>query len=268
MPFGPDCEFATFDDCVKKHRGKKNPEGYCAKIQDETEGHCKKRMERMVRSTGDQRPPHRRYKYDVQAASYTEVDTGIVLSPARLNELIGDFLSQQQQRMVRFTDDLVQGHLAIPEWEIEIRRVIKESYGASYLLGRGGRKMMTQSDWGRVGQMVRNQYLYLNMFAREIATGEITAEEALRRIAIYPGGGRHAFGRARSIAQGDIPLPAYPGDGSTQCLGHCMCSWQIEDHPEGGWNATWVLGDADHCQECLRRSDTWAPLRIGGPVHA
>lgn len=40
MPFGPNCEYADFAECVRKNRDRDNPEGYCAAIQKRTEGHC------------------------------------------------------------------------------------------------------------------------------------------------------------------------------------------------------------------------------------
>lgn len=42
---------------------------------------------------------------------------------------------------------------------------------------------------------------------------------------------------------------------------NCRCAWRIDD---GGlvWYATWVLGMAEHCADCLTRAKTWAPLVI------
>ncbi len=40
MPFGPDCEYADFDDCVRRNRDKDDPEAWCAQVQRETEGGC------------------------------------------------------------------------------------------------------------------------------------------------------------------------------------------------------------------------------------
>jgi hypothetical protein len=41
MPFGPNCEYATFDECVKANKDKKDPDAYCATIMRDTEEHCK-----------------------------------------------------------------------------------------------------------------------------------------------------------------------------------------------------------------------------------
>ena len=39
MPFGADCEYKDFDDCVRKNSDKSNPEGYCAEVMRRTEEH-------------------------------------------------------------------------------------------------------------------------------------------------------------------------------------------------------------------------------------
>jgi hypothetical protein len=214
------------------------------------------------------RPPHRRWQYDVESAAYRNLETGAILPPNRLYELLTDFLSTQAQRIVDETQDLVAGYSTITEWEVGMRRVVKETWGASYLLGRGGRQQMTYSDWGKVGRMVRDQYLYLNRFARQIAAKEVSAEKANQRAVLYVNGARHAMSKGHGTAMGDVPLPAYPGDGSTSCMNNCGCSWDIAPDPAGGWRATWVMGDTDHCADCSGRAERWAPLYVGGPVPA
>lgn len=40
MPFGPDCEYADFAECVRRNRDRDDPDAYCAAIQERTEEHC------------------------------------------------------------------------------------------------------------------------------------------------------------------------------------------------------------------------------------
>lgn len=42
IPFGSECEYETFGDCVKANSKKRNPRAYCAQIMKATEAHCKK----------------------------------------------------------------------------------------------------------------------------------------------------------------------------------------------------------------------------------
>jgi ATP-dependent protease ClpP protease subunit len=43
MPFGPNCEYANFDACVRANQDKEDPAGYCAVVQKETEAACAER---------------------------------------------------------------------------------------------------------------------------------------------------------------------------------------------------------------------------------
>lgn len=54
VPFGPDCQYKKFSDCTSANSDKKNPGGYCAKIKDATEDHCKHKAA-PTRSTGQVR---------------------------------------------------------------------------------------------------------------------------------------------------------------------------------------------------------------------
>ena len=61
-----------------------------------------------------------------------------------------------------------------------------------------------------------------------------------------------------------LPLPALPGDGTSQCLTHCRCKWRIDvlDRGVGDYDCFWELQPAEHCQTCLERAKEWSPLRI------
>jgi len=68
-----------------------------------------------------------------------------------------------------------------------------------------------------------------------------------------------------------LHLPAYPADGSAICKTRDRCEWLIEplNLDEGEYNATWTLGQAEHCVDCLQRAKDWNPLYIwhGWPVY-
>src|SRR6266498_184276 len=40
MPFGPDCQYADFAECVRENSDRDDPQAYCAAIQKRTEEHC------------------------------------------------------------------------------------------------------------------------------------------------------------------------------------------------------------------------------------
>lgn len=73
---------------------------------------------------------------------------------------------------------------------------------------------------------------------------------------------QRAYVAARGSRVGLPELPAYPRDGSTVCLTHCRCQWQIKKVSPVYYEATWKLGVAEHCPQCIERADLWGPLSI------
>jgi len=149
-------------------------------------------------------------------------------------------------------------------WHDEMRGLVKGAFYDQYALARGGRGKMGPADRGRVGAMVKEQYGYLRGFAEDVAAGKLTAAQIAARAKLYMAGSTQAYERSAAYDHGltdGYELPAYPGDGSTVCRVNCRCHWQIREL-KNRWEATWTLGVAEHCPDCVERSETWAPLKI------
>jgi hypothetical protein len=80
---------------------------------------------------------------------------------------------------------------------------------------------------------------------------------------MYPRSAREARERANARAWGVPKLPAYPGDGQSECLVNCRCFWSIKETRDG-WEATWALTPAEHCATCVENSQKWNPLVVKG----
>ena len=159
------------------------------------------------------------------------------------------------------TRRLFGGDISIQQWQLDFRQHLKDIYRNEYLLARGGRAAMTQSDWGKLGAMLKKQYGYMNRFGEDLKAGKLTEGQAKARAEMYFKSARQAYERGRESGLGMPPLPAHPGDGSTVCLSNCQCHWDIRDTEEE-WLATWTLGAAEHCPDCVQRANDWAPLRL------
>jgi hypothetical protein len=269
VPFGSKCEFKDFAACVRHYTGKvEDPKAYCAVLESKTAEHCKRVTSlngtRANGSTSGRRP----WTFDAQTGRYQDAE-GNVLSDADVRALLGRFLETQSARAAAVTESLIEGSLAVGEWEAEMRSLIKDTFGASYLLGRGGRNMMEFGDWGRLGAMTRRQYTFLNAFASDVASGSQSRARALQRANLYPLAARAAQQRAMVLTLGAPDLPAYPGDGTSSCKSNCRCYWSLEPItlPGGaaGWNATWIdVQGPDECTECQDRAGEWNPLQVAG----
>jgi hypothetical protein len=205
---------------------------------------------------------------------YRDLETGRFVSAAQVREWGAMAAEASGDLVAELSVMVVEGQLNVADWTLLMRDEIKDAYIQQYVFGRGGLDQMTQVDWGRIGGMLREQYLYLNRFAAEIATGKLTAAQVAHRARMYSRSAREAYGRALENAQGMPRLPDYPGAGNTICLTNCMCQWEIEKEVVDGktrWLAYWRLNPAEHCSSpltdaqgrpmgCVQRAALWNPL--------
>lgn len=86
------------------------------------------------------------------------------------------------------------------------------------------------------------------------------------RAAMYGESLGQCYQRAYFLARGSrvgLPdLPAYPRDGSTVCRVNCRCEWRVKRVSNVVYQATWKLGAAEHCPDCIERGRVWNPITI------
>jgi hypothetical protein len=205
--------------------------------------------------------PEDRWEFSTGAARYRDLNNGRFIAKRTVDKMQTDFLDARADAVDDLASGLVGGDLTVQRWLEGMRDEVKVAHIGQYMFGRGGRNAMTDSDWGRVGQVVRQQYAFLQNFAEQVADGVLSESQIRVRASMYVDAAHTAFGHGLAQAKGWPDLPAMPGDGSTVCLTNCDCDWVVEP-VEGGWNCTWELGNTDHCDDCVGRADAWAPLFI------
>ena len=168
------------------------------------------------------------------------------------------YVNQKLEKGVtdRLVERLFAGEINHQQWTLEARQEIKKSFIAQYVYAHGGPQSMTQADWGRIGAMVKPQYAFLRNFEQDLIDGKLSEAQAKARLRMYTKASRQAFEQGRAYAQGLPRLPAYPGDGSTQCL--CIVSGASRVLTSGGWvpiadvrPGDWVLTHAGKLQRVL-----------------
>lgn len=202
--------------------------------------------------------------WEPRARRYREKASGRFIDQTRLRELRNLWTDRMLARSDRLVERLAAKEIDLPTWVGEMRNLIKDTYGAQYMAARGGRHAMTQSDWGRVGRMVRDQYGYLQGFARDLAGGRLSEGQAMVRARLYIESSTQAFeqGKRESFGLPAGALPQMPGDGQTECLTNCRCYWHIRELADR-WECTWTLDpEAEHCGDCETNAAAWAPLVI------
>lgn len=199
--------------------------------------------------------------WDAASRRYRSTQTGRFIGQKVLDELRDAYIDKQKERIAGITDRLVDGDTNVQQWVLEMRKEIKTTYITEYSASRGGVKNVTQAEWGRAGQLLRKQYEYLDKFAQDIATGKLSPGQIDARAKLYIESASQIYERGKVENTGIPTLPAYPGDGQTICRANCRCHWRITQ-TEGEWLATWELGAAEHCPDCVTNAGRWNPLRF------
>jgi len=159
------------------------------------------------------------------------------------------------------TAQLETGLIQVEDWQAGMQALLARYHTAAYMVGLES-ESLSQSALDSIAAQVEAQLAYLDNFALVISSAGEFQAEFYGRADMYAGSITTEYWEARV---GDLPLPAMPGQG-TQCGGRCKCAWRIDtlDEKAGDHDAYWELGNADHCQTCLQRSEDWNPVQIRG----
>ncbi len=178
--------------------------------------------------------------------------------PRSLSKLLATIGLAAQRLMAA----LEAGTLTPATWYDRMARLLTRGHAAAMMAG-GGNKQLTPAQRSAVAAGVKNQLEYLKRFKVEIQDSATFQRGWESRAALYAQSIKAPYWQGKTKM---LPLPAQPGDGSSQCLGRCGCSWDVEviDAERGDFNATWVRGLSDSCQTCIQRAIDWAPYQVRG----
>jgi hypothetical protein len=168
------------------------------------------------------------FAYDLESYQYIDLATGSRVSWERINEALTRHRDALSDRVRNLAEGYVDGEISLTQWEDGMRSAIKDAYIVSYVAGKGGRSNMTQSDWGRIGGLLSSQYRYLSLFTDDIADGDMSEFQIGARSKLYIESSTQAFERGQAVVRG-LVLPAYPGDGTSECMANCKCHWVISE---------------------------------------
>lgn len=182
-----------------------------------------------------------------------------------IDELIELLTGAAAAGILALFHQLERGDMSPVEYQRAAEILLAEHHTAAYMAG-ANTDDLTRDDLATLETTVQDQYNYLDNFIPVLTAGA-AADELARwrsRALMYaqPVGASLWRGATRSMPR----LPAYPKDGTTDCLVNCCCRWVIIDVNEqaGDWDCYWRLGGCSHCKHCPRRRIAWNPLRIRG----
>lgn len=140
-----------------------------------------------------------------------------------------DFVRQSIEASGDVTKTLAErvssGQLSSREFLTVFKQEIKDEYIRQYVAGRGGVGSMAQSDWGKLGSMLKEQYAYANTFAAELSG--LSEAQIVNRAGMYIESANQAFeaGYRKAITT------------------------------SGNFTEErWMLGDKQHCSGCIENA--------------
>ena len=192
---------------------------------------------------------------------YRNSKTKKTVSSNRLLQLRDDLIDLKRDTFSSLTDDLINSRITVQEWLLDMRKRVRNVNNAQYMLARGGRNAMFQTDLDALSEIIKDQFGYLQQFGEEIRAGKLSASQITARSELYMESSTRAHEQAKA-ASFDIELPEYPADGSQICKARCRCRWEIEEKKDT-IEAFWLLNvAAKHCDSCLSNAAKWAPYTI------
>jgi hypothetical protein len=190
-------------------------------------------------------------RWNEQAGRFTD-SAGRFVSESRVRAVVDAIADQASARMAAASERMLAGDLSLASWQAEGQAVIKTSMLAAGVIGNGGAAQMSFSEYGYLGQQIRQQYEYMAAFAADIASGRQPSHGGLvararmygqqSRVIFEKVRQRDAAGRAlqscrnivhaqescsqcRSLAaSGWMAIAEMPPVGSRICLGNCRCT--------------------------------------------
>lgn len=178
--------------------------------------------------------------------------------PDELRRLLDHILTDIGQQAAA----LAAGRITVDQWQQTMAQSLYVGHMAAMMEGRGQDQLSPQAQ-ALVNRLVGEQLDYLNGFADEVdATGWQDKYEA--RALLYGGSIKGTYWRGKAYG---YDLPAYPGDGQSECLGSCRCYLEIDELSQEDLDADvyWRMGAVErHCSTCPQRAQEWSPLRFRG----
>jgi hypothetical protein len=192
------------------------------------------------------------WSYDRNTGRYRD-EKGRFLSQKAVEALVESRIGKLDSTLKRTTRSLVDGGISLDQWQTSIREAIKAAHIQAAIIGYGGRDEMGSAEYGRVGQKLREEYRFLQGFARDLLDGRVSSPMALARIGLYAQSVRGSFLQGEELrkqqqgfslmrrrldpqaqhcddclafaARGVVPIGAVPLPGQRcACRSRCRCS--------------------------------------------
>jgi len=188
-----------------------------------------------------------------QGAGAYRNTAGRVVSNQQARVALDAYIDTSANGTRLLSESLRAGRISLADWQLSMREMIRVEHINSASAASGGYGQLTQSDFGRIGNIVKEQYKYLDNFAKEIADGTQpldgrflyrsqmyneaaigtydrfqTADMAIagydEESNVLEQSAKHCNGCLTEDARGWVPIGQLVPIGSRTCLTRCRCT--------------------------------------------
>lgn len=178
------------------------------------------------------------FTFDRTSHRYRDLSTGRYVARERITQLLDTQVQATTERLSALTTAAHEGVIGPAVYVQQMRTELRRLTLQNAALGAGGFDKLTQSDYGRVGRQLRDEYTRLVNFADQMNKGKVTLPQALNRADMYAGTARVQFWETEAAHV----EPSEPG----------MVVLERR-----------LLGVAEHCEDCTQYYDQgWQPLGV------
>jgi hypothetical protein len=139
-------------------------------------------------------------RYDPRLGQYRG-DNGQMVSRATVLGLVDEEVARMQVRLAGHARLLTTQKITISEFQSRVAHDLKYSHTRMVAFGTGGISSLTPQQYGLIGNLLRNQYSYLNNFGQDLASSEMNPEQIIRRTQSYARSAKIAFFRGERLAK-------------------------------------------------------------------
>lgn len=169
---------------------------------------------------------------------------GKPISRRQIKAVIDKLTEHVRRDAGRIASRFDAGSITAAEFASQMRELLKAGHIVAASVGRGGRALMTASDWGRVGRKIAWQNGYLAKFERKLTTGTLSKANTLNRARAYTNSIYISYAQTFQESQAEIFEP----DADKVITDQNMLCRLIQNSEEG-------------CAECSADADEgWMPV--------
>lgn len=170
------------------------------------------------------------FRYNAKAGRYIAPNGRFVTQRALIADL-ERVTAGAQSEILSISRQLQAGEISLAQWQLGMRDQMKVIHTTQGAIAKGGWAQMSQSDWGAVGQISREQYAFLQRFAIQIEQGLPLNGAFLRRARMYAQAGRGTYWQMKRREASANGLTQerrirYAGDSCQTCIDQAALGWQ------------------------------------------